>query len=433
VTPGSPSLTRAGGGDASTRDDRRFARTLTVRYVVALAAVALLLAAGQLVVQVSLTRQAGDARVVNVAGRQRMLSQRLCVAMLAIERADLDRLAWTHELARLTDEWEHAQAGLRQGGLPGDNSEAVRALFEKIEPRFRAMVQAAHTALADPGVRGSARAALAEQDAFLEGMNEIVAQYEREAHARVVALRRTELILLGSVLVALLLEGMFVFRPAVRGLLEYLGHRERAEWALLKVTDREQQRLGQDLHDGLGQHLVGVAALVKTLRQRLASSPEKADLDLVGKLLSEALDQVRSMARSLTAIEVEADGIAAALRELAQGTERVFGVETVVRSSVGTLSPGVANHLYRIAREAVTNAAKHAKAKHIEVVLERRGPEVVLSVRDDGVGIGEPTPTTGMGMSLMLYRAKLLGGSLDIRRAAPAGTEVTCTARLPVG
>ncbi len=376
-------------------------RPLTFRYVGALLAIAGLLLAGQLVVQSVLDRQQGDARVVNLAGRQRMLSQRLCMLLLAADR--------DAELARVADEWQTSQDTLRARG----NSEAIRALFAQIDGDQRAMLAAARGEVA-------AQVALAHQDAFLAGMDRIVAEYEREARERVVGLRYIELALFGLALAVIVLEGAFVFRPAVRALRVYLTQRDRAERQLVEVSDREQQQLARDLHDGLSQQLVGIAYLVKS------SSGESAQLDEIGKLLADAIEQTRSLARGLHSDALDVGGLATALRELAAQTERVYGLKCRVEiGEVAEPSRDACAHLYRIAREAVANAAKHACAQHVDIALARHDDALELSVRDDGAGM-PADPRGGLGLHMMAYRARMIGAVLEVAAGARGGTIVTC-------
>jgi signal transduction histidine kinase len=374
---------------------------LTFRYVGALTTVAGLLVAGQLLVQCALDRQEGDARIINTAGRQRMLGQRLCMLLLAHDAPG--------EVARVADEWQASQAVLR-AGADGD----LAALFARIAPDHDAMLAAAR-GRADPAT------ALAHQEAFLAGMDAIVAAYERDARDRVVALRRTELVLLALALIVLALEGAFVFRPAVRAIRLHLAERDVVERQLLEVSDREQKRLGQDLHDGLGQHLVGVAFLIKSLGQD-ATPVQQTRLDEIGRLLAEAIDQTRGLARALYSRTLELDGLVAALRELATHTERVYGVPCRIDGDAGELAVPLQLQLYRIAREAVANAAKHARAHAIDIVLDRTS----LVVRDDGVGIGAPAGD-GMGLHVMAYRARMIGGGIAVTGRPNGGTVVTCT------
>lgn len=425
-------------------------RVLTVRYVGGLLVVAGLLVAGQIVVHQLLLRQEGDARVINLAGRQRMLGQRLCMLVLALGTDTGERAADTRaELARTANAWEHSQAALVAGspetGLRGTNLDAVRDRFAEIARDHRAMLDAARAAIARAG--GDPRDAAAVRDheaAFLAGMDWIVAEYEREARGRVVGLRRVELVLLALALLVLALDGAFVFRPAVSDLGRRLAEREQVQRALdaseadrqaiqrqlLQVSDHEQVRLAQDLHDGLGQHLIGVSFLLQPLRAELAGGPAAARLAEIERLIGEAIDQTRDLVRSLHSRTLEAAGLTPALRELATHIARVFGVECRIDDRAG-VEPSQASrvHLYRIAREAVINAAKHASARTIEIELARGAGALVLAVRDDGIGIGEP-PSDGMGLHLMAHRARMLGATLHVAAGWLSGTTVVC--RVPL-
>ena len=427
-------------------------RVLTFRYVGALLVVAGLLVAGQTVIHQLLGRQEGDAQVINLAGRQRMLGQRLCTLVLALGVDTGARASDTRaQLTRLAADWERTHRALRDSrpetGLQGTNSPAVRELFAQIDTDHRAMLATARAVAAlplGPDLAVYSDAMRAHQDAFLAGMDRIVAEYEREAKQRIVDLRRLELMLLALALLVFGLEGVFVFWPAVSDLRSQLAERavvqrtldasetERriVQRQLLQIGDREQIRLAQDLHDGLGQHLIGVSFLLQALRPQLAGGPASAQLDEIDHLVGEAIEQTRDLVRSLHSRTLEAAGLTAALDELAAHTARVFRVACRVDDRAD-LAPSASSrtHLYRIAREAVLNAARHARAATITIELSRDGEELVLAVRDDGIGIRTPQ-SDGMGLHLMAHRARLVGATLQIA-AGLRGTTVTC--RVPLG
>ena len=397
---------------------------LTSRYVGALRLVAGLLVAGQYIVQLALDRQEGDARVVNTAGRQRMLSQRLCMWLLAVDVDGPTQVsANLAEVDRVAREWQAAHDALRRAG----NSPAIEALFAQIDGDQRAMIAAARGAIATGGAGRFAADASAHQDAYLATMDAIVAAYEREARERVLGLRHTELALLAGLLAVLVLEGLFAFRPAVRGLRSYLVERDQAQQALVEVGDREQRRLAQELHDGLSQQLVGVSFLVKSLGQELGDGPHGKRADEIGALLASSLAEMRGLARRLYSHTLEVEGLIPALRELAAQTTRVSGVACHLEAPAGRidLAMPARDHVYRIACEAVLNAAKHAKATAIAIAVERTATGVTIAVRDDGIGLA-PGTTEGMGLRLMESRAKMTGAMLEIA-GRPGGTTVTCT------
>jgi nitrate/nitrite-specific signal transduction histidine kinase len=217
-------------------------RRLTTLYITALSTVALLTVLGQVVIQSALQQQSSDALVINIAGRQRMLSQRLSKAALALAVFPdaQSRQQNANELQAVVALWQHSQQGLQHGdvtlGLPGHNSQAVQRLFASIEPEYKSMLEASNALLIlvrPGGVRSRAapssallpeiRVILAAQSGFLVGMDEIVTQYQREAEQHVARLKLIELILLSLTLLVLLLEGLFVFRPAVGQLRQTLS------------------------------------------------------------------------------------------------------------------------------------------------------------------------------------------------------------------
>jgi nitrate/nitrite-specific signal transduction histidine kinase len=208
------------------------ARRLTRLYIIALSVVAILSIVAQLLVQHALDQQSSDARTINIAGRQRMLSQRLSKAALALQIAPdpIERRARAAELEQVLSLWERSHIGLLEGdagkGLPGKNSPEIARVFAEIAPYHEGMVRDAKDLLAAISPDGSGQAApaafaktvaqiLAAEPNFLRGMDEIVFQYDREATARVDRLKAIELLLLGITLCVLLLEGLYVFRPAV--------------------------------------------------------------------------------------------------------------------------------------------------------------------------------------------------------------------------
>jgi|SRR6185369_8508093 len=203
--------------------DRRL-RGFTWLYALALAWVALLAIGGQILVQVALARHDSDAHVVNIAGRQRMLSQKLTKSVLTIllDRGSPEQDSRIAELKSTLDLWERSHHGLQASDpgleLPGQNSPAVHSLFIEIEAPHRKMAAAVLAAISDASpaqLLASARVLLDQEPSFLKGMDAIVFQYDAESSTRVAELKRIELLLTAMTLVILTLEGLFVFRPAV--------------------------------------------------------------------------------------------------------------------------------------------------------------------------------------------------------------------------
>ncbi|MEO8617230.1 MAG: sensor histidine kinase [Luteolibacter sp.] len=203
------------------------------------------------------------------------------------------------------------------------------------------------------------------------------------------------------------------------------------EKIILEISDLEQARIGQDLHDGLCQQLVSAAFSANMLQESLAleSPPRAREADRIADMIDEAITQARNLARGLYPVRLETEGLEMALRELASGISRRFEVECSIVCPVPA-SPSRSTsdiHLYRIAQEAVLNAAKHSNAKQIIVSLTSDHSRGKITVRDDGIGIGNTSPNPdGMGLRIMEYRARMIGADFKVTPLRQGGTEVTC-------
>jgi PAS domain S-box-containing protein len=205
---------------------------------------------------------------------------------------------------------------------------------------------------------------------------------------------------------------------------------QRLENAILESTEMEQRRIGQDLHDSLGQHLTGVSFLSHALQQKLVEKafPESKEAGRITDLIDQATQKIRQITRGLYPV-LDSQGLVFALQSLAENTTDLFRIPCRFQSKtpVPRLDPTTESHLYRIAQEAVTNAIKHAKAKNVWIKLSAKD-KLVLSVRDNGVGLPKRRPLSkGMGLHIMTYRASKIGGAVEIKRARPRGTRVLCT------
>ncbi len=211
-----------------------------------------------------------------------------------------------------------------------------------------------------------------------------------------------------------------------------ITERKHLEKTILEVSGREQRRIGQDLHDGLGQHLTGIAFMSKVQEQKLMekSMPEAGDAAKIVKLVNEAINKTRELARGLLPVVSDARGLMSALQQWASEVEDLFGVSCRFQCFVPVLihDDTVATHLYYVAREAVNNAIKHGHPSRIVIRLAANQEQGVLTVTDNGSGIADiPANNTGMGRHLMNYRARVIGGSLEIQRLATGGTMVSCS------
>ena len=215
-----------------------------------------------------------------------------------------------------------------------------------------------------------------------------------------------------------------------------ITERKRLEKEVLEISAREQHRIGQDLHDGVGQLLTGVAFMSRALQQKLAnkSLAEASEAAHIVELVVQALAQTRNLAKGLFPVDLETYGLGPGLRELSSNIEDLFGIPCVFlcTETARLADHDKERHLYRIAQEAVNNAIKHGKARQVLIGLEFNGEQMVLTVKDDGIGF---TPMAekrkGMGLNIMFYRARRIGATLDIFQHPDGGTMVRCS--LPTG
>ncbi|MFN3597655.1 MAG: PAS domain S-box protein [Rubricoccaceae bacterium] len=267
-------------------------------------------------------------------------------------------------------------------------------------------------------------------------------------------------------------------RRLFTGLVRDISSRRALEQEVLRTAEAERRRIGQDLHDGLGQMLTGTALIARGLARALAAQdhPAAQDAAELVRLIKEADQYARGLARGLVPVELEAGGLAAALERLAASAKRLLGVQCAfelageaARTAVASLPDPAPAHLFRIAQEALSNAVRHGRAKRVTITLAQSDRQLRLRIQDDGIGFAAaeaersdsvptrpaeataaPGPASGdgaatappglrhphgalpdahrgMGVSIMHYRARVLGGVLEIRPGPSGGTLVTCT------
>jgi signal transduction histidine kinase len=211
--------------------------------------------------------------------------------------------------------------------------------------------------------------------------------------------------------------------------------RETLEKEVVESSNRVQMRIGQDIHDGLGQHLTGITFLSRALEKDLAAKnlPEAAEAAEISKLVLEALSQTRNLARGLFPVEVESSNLAQSLKELANTAEQLFHVSCSVEYDERVIihDKTAATHLFRLAQEAINNAVKHGNAQRVLISLGSDGDHRRLRIVDDGSGLpAAGARGTGLGLRIMNYRAQKVGGTLEVQPGESSGTVVTCTFNL---
>jgi signal transduction histidine kinase len=221
-------------------------------------------------------------------------------------------------------------------------------------------------------------------------------------------------------------------RQRTVALTQEIAERERLEKEILEVSEREQRRIGRDLHDSLCQHLTATALAGQVLEEKLAakSLPEATAASKLVELVEDGIALARKLARGIAPVQIEAEGLSSAFHDLATGITRLSKItctfhsdpDVVVQDSV------TAMHLYRIAQEAVSNSIRHGKAQRIWITLGNVGGQVSLSVEDDGVGLPETWQRThGLGTRIMAHRAAMMGATFRIEPNPTGGTLLICT------
>ncbi len=231
---------------------------------------------------------------------------------------------------------------------------------------------------------------------------------------------------------AVLPSGRRVFTGIIRDLTE----RKALEARLLSISEEERTRIGQDLHDDLCQQLAAIGCLARVAQKNLAKldCPEASSLEEIVKLVTKANTRARETSRGLMPVILDAGGLMAAFKELAASTARAFEIECRFRcpQPVQVSDTKTAVQLFRIAQEAVANAVKHSQAQRVDIQLARRGANIMLSVRDNGIGIpDQASKGTGMGLLNMSHRAQMMGGTVNVTPHPTGGTQVTCSVPVP--
>jgi signal transduction histidine kinase len=221
-------------------------------------------------------------------------------------------------------------------------------------------------------------------------------------------------------------------RDNIRARLELLERAQQLEQEIITISEREQERIGRDLHDEVCQYLAAIGFSASMLKQQLESQSHALANNAgdIASLLQDAAMRTRELARGLSPVDRDEGGLESALEELASTASRLAGIScTVICPETVPMTDNIqAIHLFRIAQEALSNALKHGRAKSVVIALEVSDGTCSLRVSDDGVGFNaSPGERKGMGLKIMRYRARTISGELEIQPNSPSGTVVVCT------
>ena len=416
------------------------AASLRRRYLLALSSIALLSLLSQAVIQFALAGNDDAGRVVNIAGRQRMLSQKIAKATLGILEAEeiRERNVWATELSDALGLWESSHDALLFGdaglGVKGRNSPTVLALFGRIESTYNLVRHAARDLAAkarDPLATHDELEALAKpvldgEGPFLAGMNDITFQYDKETGDRVAFARALEIVLLAVMLATLALEALFIFRPGERKISEYF-------WEL-DAALRSNRNLLRELQHRVKNTLLTIMGILSFSQDTAKSEETRAVLDSVLARTRSLAELYALLYASGSPSEVDAsDYFRKIMSGLGAAADSVV-LESVLESFA--IPASKAAPLGIIVSELVTNALKHAfpegREGRITLRLEKGDEEVRLFLEDDGIGYrrGGTAPSgTGTGLTLVSELATQIGGSFSVEPSVP-GTR--CLVRFPL-
>jgi signal transduction histidine kinase len=293
---------------------------------------------------------------------------------------------------------------------------------------FAAVMVAAVYGGLGPGILATLLAALASDLLFVgDSLGDV-------ARLKVTNPGQLGLFVLEGVFLSLL--GAMLFRARRRAEMADAAARQ-LEQKILEISEDERRRIGHDLHDGLGQHLTGIALLAKALKQRLiaADFPDAEQAARIPELVNQAIGWTRDLARGLSPVTLDTGGLGPALEELAVNASNLLGVKCECQHDAAAydIDAETALHLYRIAQEAINNSVKHGKASRVVVSLKTAGGRMTMSIADDGSGLSSKTRSNpGIGLQIMQYRARIIGATISVAHHGTAGgTIVECS--LPVG
>ena len=464
-------------------DNQIFSR-LTRLYVMALTAVALLSVIGQLLIQIFLNSLLDDSHVVNIAGRQRMLSQRLSKTAVLLCNPKIfqaDAEYYSQDMKDIILLWESSHYALKNKNLITDgrafkvrNSAKIDSMFQAIESLFKVILKNAKMIdklIEKPKknqqelLQSSLNQILINERTFLKKMDKIVTQYDLESTERVEVTKSIEMFLFTLLFLILILEGAFIFRPIadnIRFVIKKLTDSEsnlrqtndelvKTQEALVQATEEkyklqlaeekvraaslmegqegERKRLAADLHDGIGQMLTGLRLHSEKVKSFDFTNIKQAkSFNELQNLIQETIEATRTVSFSLAPSVLSDFGVVPAIRILTEQVSKINSMTFNIQAeNINRLPEAIETSLYRITQEAIHNATKYAKSDFINIQLSGNEHFVELIVSDNGEGFDLKSVKNkmgGSGLKNMQARAELLNGTFKIQSEIGKGTSI---------
>lgn len=211
--------------------------------------------------------------------------------------------------------------------------------------------------------------------------------------------------------------------------IEDITEKRALEKEVLSISEKERQKIGQDLHDDLGPHLIGIEVMSELLKKKLQEDiiPSSAEVEKIRSLIEQAIAKTRRLSRGLCPVFLADHGLESLLQEMASNIKEVHGIDCAFTYERSILVEDITacTHIYYIVHEAVYNAIKHGHAGRVDIELLYRDPVVTVSIRDNGTGMVHEEAPQGMGLKIMRFRANMIGADLNIASRPGGGTTVT--------
>lgn len=450
--------------------DKNIYNKLSIRYIIALICIALAIITSQLLIQNFLKLQLNDSSVVNVAGRQRMLSQQITKLSLLVLHCNenSERKEHLQQLKSSFELWTLSHYGLINGNtdmmLPGENSDSVKTMFANLTPYFNGMSIATQELIDQATLRPNNSNAiinekvhdiLINESKFLPIMDAIVNQYDNEAVEKVRNVIHIESLLMLIALSILVFEFFFIFHPTatlikktIHSLLQSEAKEKQSYKNIIKVKseeqkfrsslifegqERERRRLSRDLHDGIGQMLTGLKFQIEALTGK-KDDIGRESVEMLKEIISDVIKEVRRVSFNLRPTVLSDYGLSSGIRNIVKELD-VYTEANLSFSNKSNfnmrLDKKVETHLYRITQEAINNALKYSKSNKIEIKLWHNTEVIGISIKDYGVGFNlsekenkDLKAESGHGIFNMKERASFINAELRIKTAHGKGTEI---------
>ncbi|MGD1809169.1 response regulator [Dapis sp. BLCC M126] len=457
-------------------------RHLTVLYIIGLSVIAGLFGVEKIILGKSLKYQFAISRIVNIAGRQRMLSEQLSSTSLTIKLSQNSELEkqYQKQLRDLLELFQSSHEGLQYGdselGLPANNSPKVKQMFADIDPYYQTIIEAGNNLLlarnlqpAQKDISPFVEIILENQVHFLSGMNQIVFQYDAEARKKVQQTKQIQNLLFLVALLLLLAEGLFVFRPAVKQLQAYIEEKAKSQEQAIKMAKEAQSlaKLKSDFVANMSHEIrTPMNAILGLSHLMLQTKLEPKQTDYINKIEKSGQSLLRLINDILDFSKIEAGKLALEkidfdLESVLENVTNLVGLKAEqkkleflfeIEPDVPSFLKGDSLRLEQVLLNLATNAVKFTEKGEviIRVTLQEITQKQIslhFSVTDTGIGLtqkqiqnlfeffhqADNSTTrkyggTGLGLAISKRLVRMMDGKIWVESEPAKGSNFQFTA-----